>query len=146
MLNLPATARTGARPNEGPYSASTTRRVYKLCLGLADAPVSDGWPVIIDAAALKAWQRAAAAGKAAEMGVPFCLLSCEADASVVEKRVGDRQQKTAEVSEADLAVLRHQLANAEPLADTEAAAAIRIRTDQKIDWPVLIKRIEEASS
>lgn len=141
LAALPADARTHAELDQGLYSAAMTRQVYRRCGELAQPALVDGWSVIVDAATLKAWQRATLRAVATELGVPFRILHCDADAGVLEQRVARRQAEAQDVSEAGLDVLHHQQASAEPLSATEHAEALTIATDRPLDWSALLAEI-----
>ena len=146
LAALPADARTHAELDQGLYSAAMTRQVYRRCGELARPALVDGWSVIVDAAALKSWQRAALRNIAAELDVPFQILHCQADSSVLQQRVARRETQAQDVSEAGLNVLRHQQTHAEPLSAAERAEALAIATDQPLDWPALLDGIAQPIS
>ncbi len=146
LLNLPAAARSGAAPAQGPYTSAVTQAVYQRCGQLARAPLADGWTVILDAAALQRWQRTLAARVAADMQARFCIVHCQAQPDALRKRLKHRQRANADPSEADLEVLAYQLQHAEPLSPDEELRAVPVATDQPLDWPRLLAAIERATA
>jgi predicted kinase len=145
MLHLTRDAATGSAVNQGAYTEAMTRRVYEICGQRAQAALADGWSVIIDAAALATWQRQSIREIARGMHVPFCVLHCQADPSVLEARVAQRKQRGGDPSEADLAVLHAQLSKPGSAPDTRTGPVITVRTDQAIHWAALIAAIDQAT-
>lgn len=109
----------------GLYSAAATHATYLQLECLAAQVLAAGFPVIIDAAFLKQWQRDAFRQLAQRRAVPFLLLDCQAPPAVLRQRLLARAN---DASEATLAVLEYQLATAEPLTAEEAASTLRIDT------------------
>jgi len=99
----------------------------------AAALLRAGWPAIVDAACLKRAERAQFAALAAELGVPFLLLDCQADAATLRQRVRERQRLRGDASEANESVLERQFGLDEPLTGAERAVALQVRTDGELD-------------
>ena len=76
--------------------------------------------MILDAAFLRRSERAQAFALARELKVPFSIVKCEAPIPVLRARLLARE---GDASEADIAVLEHQRAIAEPLSEDEIACA-----------------------
>lgn len=98
------------------YTAEATTRTYARLAELARQALRDGWSVIVDAAFLKRAERECFRALAAELGVPFAILACEAPPGELRRRLRGRAD---DASEATVAVLDQQLAWIEPLTDTE---------------------------
>ena len=107
------------------YDSKTTIATYQHLMQLALPLLQAGLPVIIDATCLKGWQRMLFSGLADTLRIPLCIVSCTADTATLEQRVVARRLAGADASDADIAVLRHQLQHREPL---DAAAAARTLT------------------
>ncbi len=127
---LDATAALGAAVA---YSPDATRRTYARLRDLAAAVLDAGYPVIVDAAFLKAAERDAFRQLAATAAVPFSILDCHADAAVLRQRVASRHARADDASEADIDVLERQLADAEPLAPGERDGVIDIDTTRPVN-------------
>jgi uncharacterized protein len=95
---------------------------------LADTIIDAGYVAVIDAASLKRWQRDLLRKVADEHRVPFWIVSCEADLSMLRQRITEREQQGRDASEASQTVLEHQLAQAEPLGEDERTHLIDIDT------------------
>lgn len=100
------------------YSSAAGERTYAYLLGVAKRLLSEGWPVIIDAAFLRQAERRRALALAVKAGLPFSILECDAPLDVLRERL---RARTADASEADEGVLRALLAGAEPLSPAELA-------------------------
>jgi predicted kinase len=95
--------------------------------------------VILDAAFLKKERRDAARAVATSANLDAVLVYPAAPADVLRARIAKRATLKDEASEADLAVLEHQLGTAEePVADE---SALVIDTSGDIDIEELVKTI-----
>jgi hypothetical protein len=90
-----------ARLPPAAYQAEATRRVYAQISALAETALRAGYCVLADAAFLRHGERAALAGLAGRLGLPFQGLWLEAPAEVllarVEARRGDASDAGAEI-------------------------------------------------
>jgi hypothetical protein len=91
---------------------------------LAQDVVAAGFLVIVDAAFLHRWQRDLFRTLASDMQVPFAVVSFSARESTLRTRIALRAASGRDASDADLAVLEHQLRSHEPLGLDERAHAI----------------------
>ncbi len=119
LASLAADARSGSTLAGGLYAPDATRRTYEHVRACADAVVQGGFPAIVDGACLQRWQRDLFRDLAARRGVPFMIVDCVASVPTLRARVAGRALAGNDASEADLAVLEHQLRTAEPLSGEE---------------------------
>jgi len=124
----------------GIYDSASTARTYARLLDVAAAALPAGWPVIVDAAFLRADERAVFASLAKQLGVPFAILDCRAQMAVLRERLLQRQARGGDPSEADVAVLERLSVVAEPLGDAEHAAAIVIDAGQPVSGDSLARQ------
>jgi hypothetical protein len=129
MHGLGAAVRTGAPVGGGIYAAQDTAEAYERLAQGAEAVLTGGFPVLVDATFLKRAQRDAFRKLAARLGVPFRIARFEASPQVLRARVAARERQGTDASEAGLAVLEHQLRSIEPLAADEQALAVRLDTE-----------------
>ncbi len=115
---------------EGIYSDEATERTYAKLAEIADQILDAGYPVIVDAAFLKSDQRLQFYRLAAAKHVPFLILACTASPETLRQRISERP-KTA--SDADPAVLEHQLRNRQPLSESERLYTLEIDTEAPFD-------------
>lgn len=124
LFGLPSSARTGTAIEEGLYSVATNADTYAALERLARAVAEAGFPAIVDAAFLKRAQRSRFQKLAAALDVPFVILDCRAPETVLRARVAERTRRGGDPSDADLAVLEHQLATREPLSSDELSSTV----------------------
>jgi len=115
LQGMAAEAKSGSGLFAGLYGEDATRATYAELVRLARLVVAAGWPLVVDAAFLRRWQRDVFRQLAAELSLPFLIVACTASAAVLRKRVRLRGATGQDASEADLAVLDRQMASAEPL-------------------------------
>lgn len=89
------------------YSAERRAAVYREMFDRAATILTAGHSVVLDATFLDPGLRAGAEGVAQEAGLPFLGLWLDAPPELLEARVRDRR---GDASDADVEVLRHQLA------------------------------------
>lgn len=117
LHQLPAEARTHSKLGYGMYGHEDTMATYARLFDCAEAALSGGWRVILDATFLDREQRAAARNLADRLGVAFYTLALDILPETARQRIRARGETDA--SEADLAVLDAQLATYRPLAGDE---------------------------
>ena len=140
LAGLDFMTRAGAQVGSGIYSPEMSERTYEYLLQQAEAILAAGFPVIVDAAFLEAKRRTPFAGLAQRLQLPFVILQCVASASCLRQRICQRQH---DASDADLAILEHQLAQYKPLASDELDYTISIDTERNLDLPELVKHIRQ---
>ncbi|MCD6732620.1 MAG: AAA family ATPase [Burkholderiaceae bacterium] len=140
LFGLGALHDASAGPGEGIYAADATQSTYERLLVLAMHSLDAGYPTIVDATFLRARERDAFRDAARSRGVPFTILHCRAEPSLLRERVVARHAGRSDASDADLAVLERQLAGQEPLRDDERAVAIEVDTGQPVDVDALAAR------
>lgn len=123
LCGLDALARSGAKVDGGIYDAETTRATYLCLVQLARQVLEAGFPVVVDAASLKSWQREIFRGQARAQEVPFRLITCRAAEATLRQRLQHREEAGSDASDASVSVLQHQLQSGDPLSDAEEANA-----------------------
>ena len=142
LCGLPPLARSNSAIDRGLYGAETTRATYQRLIQLAQTILQAGFPVVVDAASLKNWQRRIFRSLAEALHVPFRIISCYAEDATLHRRLTKRQQTGTDASEAGMAILRHQLQNSEPLSAAEQQESIRF--DSSYDsLDALCRQIEQ---
>lgn len=138
LYGLPAAADARAAAGEGIYTPEAGARTYARLAGLAGTVLAAGFPVIVDAACLKPAQLEPFRALAEAAGVPYAVLEFEAPADVLRARIAAREKGA---SDADLAILEHQLAGWQPLTGAAAEHCIRIDTTQPFDAAAVLARL-----
>lgn len=119
---------SGSDVGAGLYSPKATERTYHHLANLADPLLQAGIPALVDAACLKRWQRSLFRDLARERDVPFAIVHCTADQTILEHRIARRAEAGDDPSEAGLDVLARQAQNMEPLDESELADALHLDT------------------
>ena len=145
MVGLAALESSRGRFEGDLYDAASTARTYARLRGLAQIALDAGWPVIVDAAFLRADERTDFASLAAERQLPFAILDCRAPWPLLRERLLRRQASGGDASEADVAVLDRLLGVAEPLLAAEQAVAIVIDSGEPMSAGVLAARWRAAA-
>jgi len=141
LSGIDLTARLDGPDLHALYSSSANRQTYARLADLARTIVGAGYPAIIDAAFLRRAERAEFCALARALDARFALIECTAAADVLRGRVMRRMATEADASDATAAVLEHQLATHEPVADEERTDCFRIATD--VDSAALEARCAE---
>ncbi len=107
------------------YGAEVSRQLFDDHLPqCAEAVLEAGLSVIVDATFLKRQHRQRFADLAARCGARFVILDCRCPPELARRRLGVRQARGLDPSDADLAVLERQLAQREPLETQELASTL----------------------
>jgi aminoglycoside phosphotransferase family enzyme/adenylate kinase family enzyme len=118
--------KTNSAINEGIYSGDSTAMTYEHLRCLAEDIILSGMSVIVDAAFLLAQQRRRFRQLASLLNVPFRIIDCHAEHTILEQRITERRQYGSDASEATLDVLFHQQENHDPLSEDETTVALTI--------------------
>ena len=139
LFNISSTIKMPDEIDTGIYSAEASQQTYKKLAELVSKIISAGYSVIVDAAFLKHQQREPFQQLAAHLNLPYVIIEITAPADVLRQRITKRKN---DVSDADLSVLENQLANYQPLQESEISSAIPVDTSETIDINDLINRIK----
>lgn len=140
LFNLDPLDRT---VSHGLYSLEASQMVFQGLEALAKRILRAGFSLIIDATFLQRAHRASFRRLANSLSVPFVILECRASESVLYERVLRRQQAHNDPSDADIDVLKRQLANQQPLGLDEQARVVTVNTDQALDISQLLTKIQK---
>jgi hypothetical protein len=116
--------RATASVGTGLYTPEATRDTYLRALSLTRKAAASGYPAIVDGAFLTRWQRDSFRALAEELGIPFVIVSCVTNEATLRERIARRLREADDASDADLAVLDHQLRTHDPLAPEELANTV----------------------
>jgi predicted kinase len=128
LLGLAAEARSGSSLGAGLYSTDMSHRTYARLEELAESLLDGTGVAIVDATFLRAADRTRFRALAQRHGVSYLILQITAEEEVLRERITTRLAAGRDASEADLEVLRHQLATVEPLTAEEQACTLTIDT------------------
>jgi hypothetical protein len=108
------------------YTKEANDRTYQRLSQLARRVLLSGHSVIVDATFLRRADRQRFYDLADQSGVAISVLDCHSDLQTLRQRVADRMASRTDASDADLAVLDRQLAEREPLTETERGLVVEI--------------------
>ncbi len=124
----------------GIYTSEATRRTYDRLETIAEQLLAGGTPTLVDATFLERSDRDRFARLARRLRVPFAIVQAHAPEPVLRERVAKRHSERTDASEADIAVLEHQLASASEPAPEEPV--IPIDTSQPLEAARIIERVK----
>lgn len=133
LRGLGALQSTASPVGAGAYDADATQRTYARLLHAAEVALRAGWRVVVDAAFLRAEQRAAFVQLAAALRVPCHILCCDAPDTVLLQRLQQRADAGADASEADARVLAWLRTQRQSVAAHEQARALHAGPDADVD-------------
>jgi aminoglycoside phosphotransferase family enzyme/predicted kinase len=125
LAGLDALAKSGSGVGEQLYAADATRQTYQRLAELAGQLLDAGWPVLVDATFTARWQRDLLRDVARTRQLAFRILDFPVPVATLRERIARRARAGTDASEADLAVLQHQLETAEPLGADEPHERVR---------------------
>ena len=141
MHGLQESDRSDAAPGQGLYGSETSAGLYEKLSELAESILSTGHNVIVDAAFLDRAERDRFRDLAGQAGCEFVIISTSAAQDELHRRVESRHRIGGDPSDADLAVLGHQLDHADALDADERDRVIEVATDRPVDFDKVCKLI-----
>jgi aminoglycoside phosphotransferase family enzyme/predicted kinase len=126
MAGLDALASSGSGIGEQLYTSDVTRHTYQRLAELAGQLLDSGWPVIVDATFVTRWQRNLLREVARTRRIEFSILDFPVPVATLRERIAQRARAGDDASEADLAVLQHQIDTEELLDPDEQAEIARL--------------------
>ena len=132
---------SGSELAGGIYSESISADTYDHLASMARICLTAGFSTIVDAAFLQLEQRSIFSALAEDLRIPFAILDCQANRKILRRRITERSAEGTDASEADLAVLEHQLATAKKLDASERQHVVRVDSEHEINIRDLVLRI-----
>jgi len=146
LAGLPATARSGSRPEQGLYAQSFDRAVYERLESCAESVLTGGYDALVDATFARRIDRGRFAALAARLQVTLTVIHCRADLSLMRARIVQRERLAADASEADERVLELQLQRWEPLGAEERFEIIEADTAREDLIDVVLRELSAGAS
>jgi predicted kinase len=147
MAGMASIASSQSEVGDGLYTGEVTEATYRRLFALMPSIINAGYIVIVDATFLQRGQRRMFSEWAHGHDVPFAILSVAAPPAVLRERITRRAQEKADASEANLAVLEHQLNAQQPFAPEELASVLAYEPNAPLDetgsaasWRAWLKR------
>lgn len=140
LFGLAPDADSGSVPGGGIYTPEATRRTYDRLLTLSGDALAAGFSTVTDATFLKRNERDRFAALAAQRGIPFIVVEVDTAEAELRQRVSRRRAHGHDPSEADAAVLEHQLRHRERPGDDEPVC--RLDSSGRISRPAVIDAVK----
>jgi aminoglycoside phosphotransferase family enzyme/predicted kinase len=129
--------------NQGIYTPQATQDTYQRLRNLAEKILANGFSVIVDATFQRKEQRQLFSQLASDKKLSFIILEFTASTETLKKRI---QARSGDVSDADLAVLEHQLKNWQPLLEWERQHCIVIDTEGPVNIDTLLLQLRSRTT
>jgi aminoglycoside phosphotransferase family enzyme len=131
-------ADTGGQPEQGGigvgmYGNEAIDQTYRRMAGHCRTGLKAGFNMIADATFLHQRHRLWFTGLAEALGVRCWLLDCTAPEQVLRDRIRRRTETRGDASDADRAVLEHQLSHFDPLSQAEGMTVVTLQHDSDPD-------------
>jgi len=139
LSGLPETARTGSAIGQGLYSPDSSNRLYQHLAQAARWTVLGGFTTLVDATFGSRAERLQFRALAGDLGVPVCVVHCNAPAELLRARVTARRDAAIDASEADTSVLEWQEKRWEALGPDESPPVFEASTTDP-DVTMLLRR------
>ena len=124
---------SGSMISGGLYSTEATAWTYGRVRDLAEIVLDAGFTAIADGTFLRREQRDLLRELAILRQVPFVIVDVTADAATLRERVARRARAACDASEADAAVLAHQLRTDEPFGPEEQFRVVECTSTDSLD-------------
>jgi len=125
---LAASQKVAGRIGSGLYEAEVTDRTYRTLARYCETGLRAGFDMIADATFLQRRFRAQFTALAESLGVSVSIVDCDAAVETLRERIRNRLAQHRDPSDADLAVLDHQLGHHDPLDEAERALVVELST------------------
>jgi aminoglycoside phosphotransferase family enzyme/uncharacterized protein with PIN domain/predicted kinase len=119
LAGLAVAARAGTGVDAGIYAPEVSARTYDVMATACATGLQAGFTMIADAAFLRRSDRQRFVELGARCGAQVGIVACEADTETLKRRIRRRMGEGRDASDADIAVLEHQLDAREPLDEAE---------------------------
>ncbi len=128
LFGLSATARSSSKVAGGIYTTDASAQTYARLAEFSGVLLDAGFHVIVDATFLRREDRQQFIQLAASRQVRWHLLDIVAAEALLRERIVARSARPHDASEADLAVLEHQLQSCDPLTEEEQEHCLSLNT------------------
>jgi len=142
IFRLGESASSHSAVGGGIYTDEANRDVYEHLFEMAGPILRAKHNVILDAAFLTEAQRAALVSVASECNCTTVIVEVTAPDDVLRERLRQRSQQRGGPSEADVAVLEHQLLILEPLTPAERRWAVVCENPDAFDVADLVSQVK----
>jgi predicted kinase len=117
----------------GLYERAATESTYETLIQHCETGLQAGFTMLADATFLHRRHRRRFLDLAARLGVQVMILDCTAPVTILQDRIRERAATQKDASDADLAILQHQLDEHDKLDERERQFVIPVATDEITD-------------
>ncbi len=139
MFGIATTEDAASKIDSGIYTQQASQQTYAKLVELATHIIVAGYSAIVDAAFLKPEQLLPFQVFAENSGIVCIIIETTAPVDVLRERIAQRK---GDASDAGLAVLEHQLADWQPLDESETDSVISLDTTDPMAMNALSERIK----
>ena len=132
---------TAGLTDSGRYSQRSRAEVYQKLFEMAGLLLGEGLNVIIDASFLRKADREAVMRLAERRNVAAVFVDATAYEATLISRLESRGAVGRDASDADVEVLRFQVASADALTEEELSRTVGVATDKDVDIDNVVKRV-----
>lgn len=125
LRGLPRHHHKSAGIDKGLYTAASTEQTYRTLAGHCETGLKAGFNMIADATFTKRKWRTIFIDMAREAGARPVIAGCAAPLETLKTRILQRTAEGLDESDADLAVLEHQVTHLEPLDQSELPIVVK---------------------
>ncbi len=141
LFDLNAQIRAQNKTEKGLYQEDITKKTYDQLARLSRLIIKAGYPVVVDATFLNKEKRDQFKKLAKELSIPFHILNFTASIKTLAQRIIKRNSIGEDASDADLAILKHQLENHDEFQPEEKQHILIINTEKTFNPARVIKRL-----
>ena len=125
------------------YSDQANHQTYERVAEMCSQVLDSGMSAIIDATNLKHWQRETIQNLGDSRGVPVCIAYCQASMSLIKDWIHKRTQEDTDVSDADINVVKRQMASRDALTSEEMQQTFIIHSNILEETNELVSQIKK---
>jgi len=140
LFGLNPEERSHPKDESALYSRDMTRKTFDRLEQLAILVIQAGFPIIVDATFLHRFARERFCSLAEQLAVPFAVLDCGADPTLLRQRLVERDHHRRDASEANIAVMASQQEQLEPLSGVEQEYRVEVNSGEEPE--VIWKRLQ----
>ncbi len=141
LFGISETAHSDSSLNAGIYQKDATQATYQRLFTLAKGCLKSGFSVIVDATFLQRSQRDLFHSLAQELKCNFHIVDCQAETTLLQQRIQQRERQAIDASEATLAVLEKQCQHQQPLDTDERKYSLIINTAGNINASEILRQL-----
>ena len=125
------------------YSMAASENTFDQLTRLSREVIQSGLPCIVDATFLHRKVRKKFIALAEALGIPVLIMDCIASQSCIDERLRQRTRKKNDASEADIDIMRQQLADAQAFDSSEQPYVVSIDSEKPFNGEPITQYLQE---